>query len=185
MASTLSLGSGGGSGSFGLQPQPVSGGNDDLTRYQRSLTDLLGTSGAGTQAFGFSTVQDPVNYYKGILSGNPAALAEAAAPEISATKQQYAGARRAIDQYSPRGGGRSNATTQSRYNEASDVSNIIAKQRPQAASALSDIGIKEQSLGIEELGQAISAILSKMGVNQQGSFANQFGTIVSAIGQLI
>ena len=40
--------SGGGTASpGGLQPQPVSGGNNDLTQYQRSLTNLTGTAGAG------------------------------------------------------------------------------------------------------------------------------------------
>lgn len=46
-ATNIFGGSGGGSGPAGLQPQPVSAGNDDLTKYLRSLMGLLGTSGAG------------------------------------------------------------------------------------------------------------------------------------------
>lgn len=47
---------GGGTGAFGLQPQPVSGGNNDLTQYQWSLTNLAGTTGAGLVGAGTGLV---------------------------------------------------------------------------------------------------------------------------------
>lgn len=94
--------SGGGTGPFGLQPQGMSG--NDLTKMGRSLTNLLGLTGAqlgqlgqgvlgaglsgvqggmGVMGTGLQTLQPSINYYNQLMSGNPAAVSMAAGPYAS------------------------------------------------------------------------------------------------------
>src|SRR5215475_9019008 len=92
---------GGGSGAFGLQPQGMQG--NDLTQMQRSLTNLLGATGAqlgplgqnvlgagmagaqtgfGTMGTALDTLQDPLQYWKGIM-GDPTAFIAPQANQLS------------------------------------------------------------------------------------------------------
>ena len=177
--------SGGGTGSFGLQPESVPGGNNSLTQYERSLSNLLGGSGAGLEQSGTKAVSAPIDYWMSILAGKPSAVTGAAEPDILATKSQYQQARRTVDQYSPMGGGRANAITSSRFAEASDIGKTLAGERSKAATSLAETGLSEQQLGIQQLGQAIQAVLSKMGLDIQGGTANTFNAIASGIGAII
>ncbi len=193
------MASGGGTGLFGLQPQDVASGDNDMTRYQRSVTNLLGQSGAQTQAkgntltdTGTKELQPAIDYWSGILSGNKADIAAAASPELSATTAQFKNQRRVLDQYTPMGGGRSQSLASSRTAEAQTKSDIISKTRsgaaPQLAGAAQQqeaLGLQQQSLGIEQLGQAIQAILQKMGLNIQGGTSNTFSSILQGIGSII
>jgi len=168
-----------------LSPQPVAGGDNDLTRYQRSLTDLMGTSGEATQAAGAAALKAPIDYWTKILSGNKAEISAALEPELAASNAGFEQQRRTLDQYTPMGGGRSSAVMNLGSKKAQTNAGIISSARAGAAPQLAQAGLQEQSLGIEQLGQAIQAILSKMGINIQGGTSATFSSILQGIGAIV
>ena len=174
-------------------------GENSANAAERSLTNTLSTSGAQTQAAGnaltdagTAEVQPALDYWTGILSGNQADVAAAAAPQITASNQQFQSQSKVLDQYTPMGGGRSQAVAANKTAQAQTNANIISNTRAGAAPALAQTatteqsaGLQQQSLGIQQLGQAIQAILSKMGIDQSGDFANSFNSIMNGIGAII
>src|SRR5215475_2406102 len=90
---------GGGSGAFGLAPQGMQG--NDLTQMQRSLTNLLGATGAqlgplgqnvlgaglagaqqgfGAMGTGLETLNQPLSYWQALMGGDPQATSAALGP---------------------------------------------------------------------------------------------------------
>lgn len=180
-----------------LTPEAIEG--NSLTKYERSVSNLLGASGEATQAAGrkltdkgSADLQPAIDYWKGILSGNKADIAAAVQPEITASNNQFKNQRRVLDQYTPMGGGRAQATAASRTAQAQTNAGIISQARAGAAAPLAQTGateqsagMQQQSLGIEQLGQAIQAILQKMGLDIQGGTSNTFSSIMQGIGAII
>jgi hypothetical protein len=168
--------------SFALSPEPVSG--NSLTKYLRSITNSLGSSGASTFGTGQGTVQQGVqgldsslSYYTDILSGNKSAMEAATAPEKSDILSQYRARRRKLAS-GARGGGTNEAVASSEFSQAGDVASLLQKLRPQAAQGaasvsgkLADLGISESELGNQQLFQTLASILGERGqdVSQQES----------------
>src|SRR5215472_7462131 len=88
---------GGGTSTFGLQPQPVSGADNDLTALQRSLGNLLGTGsaslltggqnlinmGTGVTGQGVQAFAQPMALTSGLLSGDPTLTAMMLGPQMA------------------------------------------------------------------------------------------------------
>lgn len=58
---------GGGANPFGLAPQSVAGGDNSLTQFFRSLSNLLGTGGAGILQGGESLINSGMNMVQGAM----------------------------------------------------------------------------------------------------------------------
>jgi DNA-binding transcriptional MocR family regulator len=182
-----------------LAYQGVQDWQNSANQYQRSLSNVIGQSGQQTQQAGQQLTQEgtaelqpALNYWQGILSGNKADVAAAVQPEITASNNQFESNRKVLDQYTPMGGGRSASLARNQTAKAQTNANIVSTARANAAPALAgtataeqSAGLQQQSLGIQQLGQAIQSILQKMGIDQSGSFANQFNSIMSGIGAII
>lgn len=217
----------GATGASGLAPQPVSGANDSLTAFFRSLTNLtggtgaslyntgantvgtgLGTVGLGLEAqnAGLGTLQPSIDFYSKILSGDPAAIQQALAPTATALSQSATSAEQQVGQNSAMGGFRSTALAGLPFAQSAQLGNAALNLQPEAAQELNTlagtqagigrgisetglgtagIGTTEQAQGLQALMSTIQAMLGKMGINIQGSFANQFATIAQGINALI
>ena len=218
-------GTGGAGG--GLAPQPVSGGNDSLTQYFRSLSNLTGQTGVnqvnqgaqtvgqglstvgtglGDQATGMQTLQAPIDFYNKLISGDPATMEQALAPTASLISQQYEGAKSATGEGMPAGGFRSTALANLPFAQAGQVGNAALGLQNTAAQQLgvlggqqagigqgesstglgvAGVGTTQQSQGLTALMGTVTDLLSKMGINQQGSGANAFSTIAQGLNALI
>lgn len=166
-----------------LVPQPIKG--DDLTQYERSVSNLLGTSGAAGITAGAATAQPAIDYWSGILSGNPADVSAALQPELQASNEQFQAQKKVLDQYTPMGGGRSQATANLNTKQAQTNAGIISTARSGAAAPLAQTGLQQQEMGIQQLQTAIQAILQKMGLDIQGGTSNTFSSIMQGIGAII
>lgn len=173
-----------------LTTQPVSGGNNDLTQYQRSLTNNIGTAGQNLLTQGTGQVGQALSYWGPILSGNRAEMSAALAPEINTINSGYNQQRQQLDTFAPRGGGRANLMQQLPFNQTRDISTLFSGLRPQAANAVAGIGENQQSTGSNMLAQAVQAVLQKMGLNVQqsgqamalgGALAGPFATLGSNV----
>lgn len=169
-----------------ISTEPISG--DSLTQFLRSMTNSTASGGQNLLNTGGDILSKPTNYYGGILAGNTADIMNAMSPEINAARAQYQAARRGVDQFAPMGGGRASTMASLPFQQAGTVSNIIAQARPQAANAMTGIGMGEQQIGLQALQDALNAILQRRGQNvqesgQNKSLAGQLGS--SAIGALL
>lgn len=156
--------------------------NADLTKSSTGLIssgqDKVGTAG---------------NYFTGVL-GNRAQALSAADPEISTIMDQFDAAHKAAAELSPRGGGRATLNAQKPYQMSGQIGKLLQASRGNAASILSNLGINEEGLGIQEGGQAISALnagtsaANALGENEAGyqkQKGSEFGAIGSGIGGLL
>jgi hypothetical protein len=108
-------------------------------------TDFANANNYLTQAS--STLQQPANYYSNILSGNRAAMMDAASPEIQNINANFNQAQRQAGQYAPMGGGRANLLAQLPLQRAGAVGNLFQTIRPQAAQGLLGVGNAQANLG--------------------------------------
>lgn len=91
-------------------------------------TNLLNQGQAGTQS--------PMNYWASILSGNKAGITSALGPELFDIQQGYQTAGQNSAALNPRGGPSSSFLAEQPWSQARDVSSLMQKARPQAASSL-------------------------------------------------
>lgn len=87
-----------------------------------------------------NTLNPAADYYGNILSGNRAAMMDAAAPEITTINNQANQARRSLATLGPMGGGRAQALAQLPYQTAGQIGTLFQTLRPQAAQGLLNIG---------------------------------------------
>lgn len=162
-----------------LTTQPISAAGNDLTAYQRSLTNNVGTAGQSLLTQGTGQVGQALNYWSPILSGNRAEMTAALAPEINTINSGYNQQKSQLDMFAPRGGGRANMLQQLPFNQTRDISNLFAGIRPQAANAVTGIGQSQQQTGSNLFSQALQAVLAKLGQN-----VTQGGQAMGLAGQL-
>jgi hypothetical protein len=135
--------------------------------------------------------QAPTSYYSSILSGNPAAVSGALAPELSQLNAGYRNARTQLDQFAPMGGGRASMISQLPFEQQSAITNLIAQQRALAAQGLTGIGGTMGGIGANLVGigtnaagimgsQAFEQALRNQQVGQ--SVGQGIGSIIAGMG---
>jgi hypothetical protein len=175
----------------------VAAGDNDLTRFLRSITNLTAgygpgfvqagqqTTGAGlgTMQAGLGTLQLPTDFYTKLLSGDPSTVTAALAPTAANIAQITSGA---VDQASrglPAGGYRAATLAGLPFAQASQVGNAALGLQQTAAQGLASIGQEQGQIGqaIGQLGteltkeglttlqNAIDSLLRKAGINVQES----------------
>ncbi len=142
-----------------LAPQQITGNQNSLEQYLRSLTNYSGQQGQNilnnSQGYintGTGGVNQAMGYWGDILSGNKAAMAGALSPEIQASNAQFQNQRNAVNTFAPMGGGRSSMMGQLPFQQAQTNANIIASLRPQAAQQMGTLGMGQQNFGMGQQG---------------------------------
>jgi hypothetical protein len=126
-------------------------------------SDLLGR--------GVETLGKPLSYYEGLLGNRQEALT-AAAPEISTIQGQFDTAARAVSEFTPRGGGRTAASSELPFTKQAAIQDVISKQRPAAAQGITQIGQLLSELGLSE--ESIANMLSQLGIGAEQSSLQGF-----------
>ncbi len=97
-------------------------------------------TGQNLIGMGTGAVQQPINYWSSILSGNRGMMTSALAPEISQIGQGYQQAGRTSQALMPRGGPSAEVLGNMPFQQQRDVSTLFQQARPQAAGALANLG---------------------------------------------
>ena len=137
----------------GLQNQAGTQGLDFSKQTGQAGMNLLGNAQTDfgnannylTQAS--NTLNQPASYYSNILSGNRAAMMDAASPEIQNINANFNQAQRQAGQFAPMGGGRANLLAQLPLQRAGAVGNLFQTIRPLAAQGLLGVGNAQANLG--------------------------------------
>lgn len=164
------------------------------------LTDLKASSvrNRGTAAdlsgMGQESLQPVVDYFKQLLGGDDEALLKATQPERARVIDQYDTARKAISEFSPRGGGTNRVMGESRFDQADTLSNITAMARRDAAGKAGTLGVQMQGLGLSaqqlasaDIGTIIQAILgqSSLDITKSGQNKQLAGGLAEGLGTLL
>ncbi len=181
-----------------LAPQGISGSQNSLEQYLRSLTNYSGQQGQNilnnSQGYintGTGGVNQAMGYWGDILSGNKAAMAGALSPEIQASNAQFQNQRNAVNTFAPMGGGRASLMGQLPFQQAQTNANMIASLRPQAAQQMGMLGMGQQQFGQGQQGMGsnllnltLQSLLGGRGQDVQENGQNKqmassmFGSIV-------
>lgn len=113
-------------------------------------------AGQATTAEGLKTLQDPLKYWKTLLTGDRTAMAGAIAPEANAVQTAADAAKQQRGAMgTARGGGTAgiNATAQDRVQ--AELDNLLFGLRPAAAGQVEKIGGEFANIGLKEIDQAL------------------------------
>jgi len=141
------------------------------SQQQKSLqTAETGLVGTQTQAanFGlntaeqnlpsaFAALQQPLNYYGTLASGNPSAISQLLAPDVSNISSQYTQAQKATNEFAARGGGSTAANEENQFQEASQVAGLFTGARQTGVQGLTSIAQLLGQLSLGALGGGTSA----------------------------
>ncbi len=94
----------------------------------------------------------PQKFFQALLTGDRQAILEALSPEVETIHSQYETGRRAVEEFAPRGGGRTAAMAELPFREAGDVARLVHGARLTGAEGMMSIGQILASLGLGELG---------------------------------
>lgn len=181
-------GHGGGTADASKQPEaPFLQQLGDQSKQAGQTADSL--SGMSTEA-----LAPALQYFSKLLGDNPTAILDATRQERGRVIDQYDTARRAMEQFGPRGGGSTSALAESRFSQAESLADITSTARRDAAAGAAQLGTQLAGLGLSaqqlesmDLGAVISAVLNREGLNVQkrGQNLQAAGGVGEALGSLL
>jgi hypothetical protein len=145
----------------------------DAKGVQQAAKDL-GTQGKQLTDTGQAALAPVLKYFSALLSGNPADIMAATAPDRARVIDQYDAARKTAAQFAPRGGGQASGNLSLKAREASDLAMQPAAARANAANAMGAIGqnltqagMTAEEQAINQLSQVLGPLLRQEGMDQQ------------------
>lgn len=161
-----------------------------LSKYsQQSNMQGQRLTGMGTEA-----LQPAMQYLQQLLGADPQGILEATRADRGRVIDQYDAARKAVENFAPRGGGTTSSLAQSRFQQAESLADITSSARQTAVgqagalgTSLAGLGLSAQDLASRDIGQIINAVLAREGLNvqQRGQNMGLLGDIGQTIGTLL
>lgn len=180
-----------------MYQEDVYGSDDSLTQMLRGLTNYntlqganIGQEGAQVKDQGMEALQPVLKYLKGLLGGDQKEMLSAISPETDVIAEQFGQIKRLLSTGSARGGARDAAMSNIPFQQQQQVSNLLSRVRPQAASQLGALGSNIAGLGLQEMGlgsgmtnSAIQALLQRRGQNigETGQWLNYGSNLLNAL----
>lgn len=149
----------------------ASGASDNAKAFKESSDDVLG----------------PVaDYLKAVAGGDRQALIQATAPQRGRVIDQYSTAKKAIAEFTPRGGGQAASLNKLQGQEASDLADTTNTARTEGVQAATGLGAQLAGLGISEQQLAsgdLSSIIQTLSA-QDANKGNALGGLGQALGSI-
>lgn len=167
---------------------------NDLIANLRASSDKSRATGDALTGMSADALGPVLSYFKRLTSGDPSAALSATRPERTRVIDQYDTARKMISEFSPRGGGSNAALAESRFDEASDLSNITALarrdavgQQAQLGTTLAGLGMTADQLASADLNTVLNAILAEKGfdVQKSGQKSQMAAGLAEGLGTLV
>lgn len=134
-----------------VKPSPDS--SDILARYRTGM-DTSANAGQRFLGAGRETLQQPIDYYTKILSGDRGAVTSALAPEISKIGEKYRTAERTSAALNPRGGPSAEFLAELPFQQQHDVTTLLQGARSDAAKTLPGLAGTLINSGNQELSRS-------------------------------
>lgn len=112
-----------------------------------TATNTVIPTGQNWMDMASTAINPAANYWSSILSGDRNTMTQALSPEITQLTSGNTAAINNANQFMPRGGARSQTLANVPFTQAQQIGNLFATLRPQAATALGQLGTTEGSIG--------------------------------------
>ncbi len=122
-----------------------------LGGQNKTLNQTIGKAGDISNfstGVGQGAITDANEYYKNILSNDPSKIAESIAPEISAGAQGTQQEKQQLAQFGTRSGGTAAASAGADAANRTNIMNLIARLKGQAAAGETGIGENQTGMGL-------------------------------------
>ena len=181
-------------GGGGKKKEDDANPEDPYTSLLKQSAKTNASEGSSLTAMGTDAFAPALNYFKQLLSSNPAAIDEATRGERGRVIDQYDTARRAIANFGPRGGGTTSTLAGSQFAQAESLADITSDAKGKAATGAGALGATATGLGLQanqlasqDLNTIIQSVLAREGLNTQrrGQNLGLAGDIGETIGTLI
>lgn len=187
---------GGGDKKDDPQAAGVAGGTDfdSLAGSLRTSATERGDRADRIRGEGDDALAQVTSYFSKLAGGDAAAVAQATQAQRGRIIDQYDSARKAIAEFSPRGGGTTSVSAQSRIDQANQITDVTADAQSDAAKSLAALGINMEQIGLSEeqlksadLNTLISAILAKdtQKLNERGQTLGAATGLAEGLGQIL
>ena len=114
-----------------------------------------------------SLLGQPLQFFQALLTGDRQTIMNTIAPAVSTITSQYETAKRANQEFAPRGGGATAANAEAPYKEAGDISQLVEGAQQEGAAGVTDIASLLGNLGLGELGTGTQAALGGASLAEQ------------------
>lgn len=172
---------------WGNDKDPKKVGLDDAMSSLLSGADRATDLAKGFESQGQDLFGPAAQYLKAVISGDRNALMLATQPERNRVIDQYSAAKKAIAEFTPRGGGQAGAMNQLQAKQASDLSSIGGTARREGVGTALEAGTRTKALGLSAeglAGQEWAAILEAL-TQKDASNKNMWGQFGQAAGTLL
>jgi len=162
------------------------GSSESLTGAIGKQTTQMQNSGLDLMQMGQQGLHPVFQKLLQLLSGDENAVNEAVLPQTRGVLDQYDTARKAIAQFTPRGGGQASALTKSRFDASSDIAGIKSKAISSAIGELSQLGTQLLSVGTEQQKVSLGSMFNLLESAKQDEHATRemWGKIGIVAGRL-
>lgn len=176
----------------GLELQSIDKGDNDLTKFIRSIEGLSGQQGQKTVESGSAKVQQGVgaaapalDFLTKLVKGDQADITQAAQPEIDQITQQFDQIRNLIS-LQPRGGGKTSAMAEAPFQKAGAIQRTEGEMRTKATGQLGDLSTKLAGIGLSEegLGLNLESLASNIALGKSGQNVQENAATMQMIGAL-
>jgi hypothetical protein len=167
---------------------------DPYTNILNQYSQQAQQQGQQLTGMGTEALAPAMQYLKQILGADPQAVLEATRADRGRVIDQYDSARKAVENFGPRGGGTTSALAQSRFSQAESLGDITSNARRSAVASAGQLGTSLAGLGLtandmasRDISTIINSVLAREGLNvqQRGQNMAMWGDIGQTIGTLI
>lgn len=167
---------------------------DPYTALLRQQSQDASQQGNQLTGMGTEALAPAMRYLQQILGTDPQGVLEATRADRGRVIDQYDSARKAVENFAPRGGGTTSSLASSRFQQAESLADITSSARRSAVAtagelgtSLAGLGLTAQDLASRDIGQIINAVLAREGLNvqQRGQNMGLLGDIGQTIGTLV
>jgi hypothetical protein len=160
---------------------------DSVSKAAGAGANQLNQQGKGLFDFGSKALQPVLSQLMKLLSGDDATINEAIRPQARGVIDQYDTARKAISQFTPRGGGQETALATSRFREAGKIADLKSDAITSATTELGNLGAALMSSGAQEQQASLATLMGLIQSAQQSkeSTMAMWGQIGLHAGKLI
>lgn len=171
--------------SLGFSAQPI---NDDnqMANFVQSSENLGMGTGVSGQKMGRGTTQQGLGAFAPVLSyltlltkGDQGSLAQATQPQANQIQDSFAAVRNMISGQ-PRGGGKAGVLAEAPYQQSKQIGDMqqgarsgAAGQLGNVANMLAGLGQGQESLGLNEITEALNTAMNQRGQNVQERASTQ------------
>lgn len=168
--------------------------DEEIMKLLKEHSTKMGAEAGNLEGQGSEALAPVMDYFKKLLSGDPAMMMEATRPERGRVIDQYDTARKAVTSFAPRGGGQTSAVAGSFLQEAQQLGDVTSTARREAVgqagqlgATLKGLGLSADDLATKDLNSIISSVLAnkQLDLTKRGQNMAMVGELGQGLGSLL